>query len=275
MKTLHTLLTGVLLFSLTSCEKMDIGTPAPTVKPCKLVALDRGNGIYHQYDYNAAGNVSKAILSVAGIDKPDERYEYSFSYNSKNQITGATITLNGKTPTEATERGIGSSLTFTWTNDQLTQMVEKVGSKTLLTTAIRYDAQGRIVRMQSAAAADFGASFEKTFTYEADGRIKYLYLEEGEKNYYEEQTIDSQTRSSESLLGQHGLPFDVFNLQPWHTHSPTVLACFEFDKTGKMVPYKTYRVTEVVKNHQNIAISETIESGGQKRTSQFTLNDCD
>ncbi|WP_138991698.1 hypothetical protein [Larkinella sp. C7] len=276
MKTvLSTLLLGFTLLSLTHCKKSEVDAPAEM--RCKLTAIDRGNGNKHQYGYNAAGYVSQLTVNFKGPTggSAEHVYVYTFAYNSANQITGATITVDGKTPDQLTDWGIGSGLKCRWTDGKLTAIEDLVGTQTILTTTIQYDAEGRILRFKGVPASKDEPTFEKVFSYDANGNSTYQYLEDGTKYYAEAHVYDSSTQSPESLLAKRGLPFDVFNLYPW---KQTILKGFEsdeFDESGKVTAHKTFQITNVVKNNHNYAVSQTVEEGNTKRVNTFGLADCD
>ncbi|GAB3902729.1 hypothetical protein GCM10028803_29910 [Larkinella knui] len=276
-KALTVLLFSFLTLSFTHCKKSEVDPPDPNEATCKLTAIDRGNGNQHQYTYNAAGLVSQWTIRFKGstATEPEQVYVYTFDYNGSNQITGATITVDGKVPDQLTDWGVGSGIQCRWTNGKLTEIKDLLGTQTILTTTISYDAQDRITRFYCIPANKNEPPFEKSFTYDANGNDTYLYTEDGEKLYFEEHTYDPATKSAESLLASRGLPFDIFNLYPWKSHVLKAFKTNEFDESGKAVSPKSFQITNVVKNSRNLAVSQTIEEGGTKRLNTFTLADCD
>lgn len=272
-KGIASLFIGLAALSLTHCKKSEIDPPDQAVN-CKLTEVDRGNGTKQQYEYNTAGFVSKWTIHFSESSKP-HTIVYAFKYNTSNQITGAGITVDGKTPDEVTQWSIGNAIECTWTNGKLTEVRDMVGEDVHFTTTIGYDAQGRINRLFGVPADRSQTPFEKTYTYDADENIKYYYLDDGEKLDYDDITVDKTSRSAESLLAQRGLVFDFFNLIPWRTYNLKKFDSYTFDKTGKPVLAKSYQITNVVKNRHTIVTSQTVEEGSNKRVNTFTLADCD
>ncbi|QIP15231.1 hypothetical protein G8759_22705 [Spirosoma aureum] len=273
---LLTALFSVLTLGLFNCKKTDVDAPAQTVTGCKLTQLDRGNGNKHIYEYNAAGYISQMTIHFQGATGTGKKevYVYSFTYNSDNQITGASITVDGQKPTQITDWGVGDAVSFKWNNGKLTQVLDQLGSKTILTTTVSYDDQGRIVRLKAEPVPEWGDPFEKEFVYDAQGNFKSNYYEGGDLIQYEAITIDPATKSAESLQAAHGLPYDIFNVNPWRANTSQQIDGYELDKAGKFALAYTVKTTNLVKNSANVATSQTFDDNGKQRIMTFTLADC-
>jgi hypothetical protein len=275
MKTLLTaLLLGFVTLGLTNCKKSEVDAPDQTATNCKLTIWDKGNGNKEQFEYNAAGNVNKRTLTFREGDR-DQVYVYTFKYNNNNQVTGATITVDGKIPEEITDQFTGSSVEFRWTDGKLTEIKDLLSTETIYLTTVSYDAQGRAVRFSCVPTDKQESPFVKTYTYDAEGNFKYEYSENGVKVSYDDILVDNTIKSAESLLAVHGLPIDPFNLFPWKSYVLKGFKSYDIDQLGNTILYKSFVITNVVKNRQNIAVSQTIEEGSTKRVNTFTLADCE
>ncbi|RRB06728.1 hypothetical protein EHT25_02730 [Larkinella rosea] len=272
-KAVASLLIGLAALSVTNCKKTEIGPPDPATS-CKLTEVDRGNGTRQLYEYNAAGFVSKWTINFTE-STGKHTIIYQPEYNSNQQITGAKITIDGKSPDEISKWSIGNRMECRWTNGKLTQVRDMVGEEVYFTTSLTYDAAGRITRLLCEPADRSQTSFEKTYTYDADENFKYYYLDDGVKLDYDNISVDKTSQSAESLLANRGLVFDFFNLIPWRTYNLKKYDSYSFDKTGKPVLAKSYQITNLVKNKHNIVTSQTIEEGSNKRVNTFMLADCD
>ncbi|GAB3938329.1 hypothetical protein [Larkinella terrae] len=272
-KAVASLLIGLAALSVTNCKKSEID-PADLAATCKLSEVDRGNGTRQQYEYNADGYVSKWTINFTESAEK-HTFVYLFGYNNRHQITGAKITIDGKSPDEISKWSIGNKIECSWTNGKLTQVRDMVDEDVYFTTSLTYDASGRITRLLCEPADRSQTSFEKTYTYDADENFKYYYLDDGVKLDYDDITVDKTSQSAESLLANRGLPFDFFNLIPWRTYNLKKYDSYYFDKTGKPVLARSYQITNLVKNKHNIVTSQTVEEGGNKRVNTFSLMDCD
>ncbi|GAB3325392.1 hypothetical protein GCM10027299_23440 [Larkinella ripae] len=277
MKTvLHTVLFSFLALGLFNCKKADDDALKPTDVNCKLVALDWGNGRKEEYEYNAAGFMTKWTIRYDASDTdPAAVYVYSFKHNSENQIISGTITVDGKIPDKITDLGLGNAIACTWSNGKLTELNDMLGDKMLYTTKVAYDAQGRITQLRCASGNPNEYSFEKTYTYDAAGNCQFELTENDVKLGYDELTYDNTTKSSESLLTRHGLPFDFANLIPWKMHNLKALKTSVYNSKGKLISSKSYQITNVVKNSHNYAVSQVVEGDSTKKVNTFSLSDCE
>lgn len=275
-KLLYSTVLGVLMLGFSSCKKTETIDP-PLGNTCKLTQIDRGNGNKHSYEYNVDGSIAKMTIHFRGATatEPEEVYEYTFSYNTNKQITGATIKLNGQKPTQLTNWGVGDAVSFTWSSGgQLTKVTDLLGSKAMLTTTVTYDGQGRVTSLKGAPDPEWGEPFEKTFTYDAQHNLRYVFLENDSPVYYEEVTVDNTLKSAESLLIERGLPYDIFNTAAWRTHVTRELKGYEVDGAGKAILTRTLKAINTITNTHKIATEQVSDDNGKQRTMTFTLSDC-
>lgn len=275
MKTAFTtVLLGLLTLHFFSCKKSEVDSPAPSDANCKLTAIDRENGNRHRFEYNPAGYVSKWTLLIKNSGS-DHEIVYSLKYDGANQVTGATITVDGKTATDSTILGLGNRVECRWTNGKLTEVKDMLGEKPVLKTTISYDAQGHQTRFQCVPGNKNELPFEKTYTYDASENFVYNYLEDGIPLDQTNATVDKSHLSAESLLPKHGLVFDFYNIIPYRNFNLKTFSDFLFDQNGKPVLDATYTITKVTKNRHNFVTSQTVEQDGKGRLQTFALADCD
>ncbi len=274
-KPLLASLISFLTFMMVNCKKTDTDPPSP-VSACKLTEIDRGNGNKHLYEYNSAGYVSKMTIEYQGSASGGKKevYVYSFTYNNSNQIAEASITVDGQKPTEITGWGIGDAVRFTWTNGQLTQVIDQLAGKPLVTTTVSYDAQGRITHLKAATDPNWGAPFRKEFIFDATGNSKMNLYDDGKLFYTEVATFDPATRSAESLMPAHGLPLDVFNLMPWRINSTQALDGYSIDSNGAAILKSIIKRVKLEKNSAGLATTVILDDNGKQRVMQFKLSDC-
>ncbi|GAB3271246.1 hypothetical protein GCM10027347_42400 [Larkinella harenae] len=260
---------------LTNCKKSEVDPPEPSDAQCKLTAIQAQSGDKDEFQYNSAGLISKRTLTLRGSGSSVSVYEYTYQYNASNQVVSASILLNGKVPDHVTDEWTGNRMEFKWTNGKLTEVKDLLGAETLYTTTVRYDNQGRITRFAGMPADPQEFPYEKVYTYEANGKVKFEFIENDLKVGYDEIEYDNAIRSTESLLMTHGLPFDHHRQIPWKSNVLKSVKSYDLDQAGTFRLARDYQVTKVDKNRHNLAIAQTIDEEGKQRSYTFTLSDCE
>lgn len=248
----------------------------PSTETCQFQAYQASNGSKQLYDYNAAGNITKMTIELRPEGEAPQVYVYQFAYNNSNQISGASITLNGQIPGDLSPSGTGDAVKFTWSGTRLVQVVDLLHGKAMLTTTVNYDAQGRIIGLKGDADPDWGDSFEKTFVYEANGDNYYVYLNKrtGIKDYYQEDKVINTIKHPQSLLVASGLPFDIFYSHTWQEYALRESTGYDVDAAGERSQVQFTQASQHMVNSHQVLISQQIKENEKTRTANFTIGGC-
>ncbi len=193
------------LFTL-SCKKEADVSPADT---CKLARLINYTGT-NDFTYDAAGNLSKWLITRAFSNGKKYLINYDFTRDATGRISSLnqTITNDGLIQSTATAQ-------FTYTNGLLTStstIVDPAKSPTISRT-FTYDSNGR---MNKRVVSEKTSGFTSTEIYEYDSRgncTTYTYTDsDGFKN---ERVFTYDTSKNPEQLLIKSIPFNLSTGLPW------------------------------------------------------------
>ena len=271
MKTFSTLrfalaaLLAISLLTVWSCKKDD---PTP---PCKLSAIDRGNGNKHAYTYDAAGKITQMTREFDGSGSGTiYKYVYTFTYDAAGLLTKSVFTLNGKP---------NGSETYVYTNGKISKVSYVYADGSKGTNNIKYGSNGQITEF-TFETGDPNADGKQYFEYDANGIIvKRGFADLKGNKYFEVVTKPTgMAKSAEQLLANSGLPYDILTGFSWQVaegNVGTVSEVFYANADGKLESDGKEKTTAIKTNSQGYLTESTSTDAANKASTQrFTLMDC-
>jgi YD repeat-containing protein len=263
MKTTYTLLLFLVAVFTFSCKKDDTATP-----PCKLSAIDRGNGYKQDYTYDANGRITRMNRSYAGDNTTSAfNYVYSFSYGTDDLLAKSTWTLDGKAD---------GSETYTYTNGKISKVTFSYVDGTKGINNIKYDASGRISEF-STETGNSDNDFKQVFEYDVNNIMNKRSLSNLKGDVLYSQIVTTAVgvaKSPEQLLATKGIPYDVLMGMPWQISEGgvgSVTDVFGVDDNNKPLKVSTSKVTAIKTNTQGYLTESTFSDGSIQR---YTFIDC-
>ena len=256
---------AVCLLTVSSCKKDE--DPEP---PCKLSAIDRGNGNKHAYTYDASGKITQMAREFDGTGSGNiSKYVYTFTYDAAGLLTKSTYTLNGKP---------NGSETYAYTNGRVSKATFESVDGTKGMNNIKYNSAGRITEY-TFEVGDPATDGKQYFEYDANGVITKSGFADLKGNKFFEVLVKvvGMSKSPENLLANNGLPYDVLTGYSWGVAEGGVGTTYEtfYEEDGKLVSAGIDKITDVKTNAKGYLTEWTIEDAAKVSTKQqFTLADC-